>query len=192
MLGQASICKVSTIRMDSLLESFTRLAESQTRQYRYTISEIDPYLHAISKRTASNVVQIMNGLMTPLKLKFSLPGVVFVFACILVALIGAMTSISAMTGIVGMPLGTVIQIFVWALVFIMYELVGINYADAPSFLTFSIIIGFTTLVFSLPAFFVFFFGKKYLPHWLTSALILAWFGMFVWAYLSTQIDYFAS
>lgn len=44
-----------------------------------------------------------------------------------------------------------------------------------------------TIAFALPAIAVLFCGKRFAPNWLTNTLILAWFGMFFWAYFGTPL-----
>lgn len=42
----------------------------------------------------------------------------------------------------------------------------------------------STLIFALPAYVVLHVGRIWFPNWLTSTLMLAWFGGYIWAYFA--------
>ncbi len=127
-----------------------------------------------------------------MKHKFPQPKVVLTFACFVVAMISAMVVFDTLTGIIGMQLGTVLQVLLGVLIYFLLELVGISYDSVPMSIKIFLVILLTTIVFWLPAWVALIVGKRFFPNWLTSVVILAWCGIFLWAYIANPIEYFAN
>lgn len=121
-----------------------------------------------------------------MRLKFDNPTLVFIFACLIVAMV---VNVTFYYPIVPSRRGTVVQ---YALLMIAHDplnwlgMIGSSsvWVRPILFLSHTLLV---TLVFALPAFVVLFCGKRFAPNWLTNTLILAWCGLCFWAYFGTPL-----
>ena len=121
-----------------------------------------------------------------MRIKFDNPTLVFIFACLIVAVV---INVTFYYPIVPSRRGTVVQ---YALLMIAhYPLDWLGIMGTSSVWERPILFWSHTLLvtstFALPAIVVLFCGKRFAPNWLTSALIVAWFGFCYWAYFTTPL-----
>ena len=121
-----------------------------------------------------------------MRLKLDNPTLVFIFACLIVAVAASMAFYFP---IIPSRRGTLVQ---YAFLMISnYPLHWLGMIGSSSvwvvpieFLSNTLLV---TFAFALPAIVVLFCGKRFAPNWLTNTLIVAWCGFFFWAYFSTPL-----
>ena len=121
-----------------------------------------------------------------MRLKFDNPTWVFIFACLIVAVV---INVTFYYPIVPSRRGTVVQM---AFMMISYDpLDWLGMIGSSSFWVGPIVFMSHTLLvtfaFALPAIVVLFCGRMFAPNWLTNLLIAAWCGFSFWAYFGTPL-----
>ena len=121
-----------------------------------------------------------------MRLKLSNPTWVFIFACLTVAVV---VNVTVYFRIFPIRMITLVQYIFAGYSSEPLRWLGISGSSSVwvrpiSFLSHTLLV---TSVFALPAIVVLVCGKRFAPNWLTNTLIVAWFGMFFWAYFGTPL-----
>lgn len=121
-----------------------------------------------------------------MKLKFDNPTLVFIFACLVVAVA---VNVAFYFPIIPNGRGTLVQYAFLMIAYYPLDWLGIMGTSSVwvrpiLFLSHTLLV---TFAFALPAIVVLFCGRRFAPKWLTNTLIVALLGFFFWAYFSTPL-----